>query len=1736
MGRNMNTGATSNESRTLPARVIVRLASKGAGVLRLLSGSTGGHAWPGRRKGTFLLMVVGMLAVIGVLTLIYAGIGLSDRQKGGAIAKADRVENIPENVANYIAGVIGDDALDVEISPTSGTPPFVTTRAAFDYPSVNPQVVSVVTGANQARFTPTGSFWRDSTSATVVIPTLWRDTDPYLSPNAPSFLGDASDPMYNEPAHRRNRDWATLSLVSPDGRAVNLANLRGNFDAESGFGTGANGLPRISANLYKIGDAAGVARVSLGPAPRPWDVATGQRWLFRPAMDANYPASDPRNLLNMYADADGDGYLDAIWQELRDASNPLGVLNAISEDPQYRLFIATKVVDLSGLVNVNTAGDFVAPPELGHPVGSSPTEVSVRTLLQGGSTWDETAINGASGGYDGIFGLPATLDDYSNYDPQAALLIGGEAYRVLTMSRRAGVSAPLVGESPWETRPIYRGDGDGTTPDPLDDFKLFHTIDDPVTQWPFWDFLTPSGTTGAMSQAARREAYYNALEADNQGAVYRRDTSGNPVDVLWLGQFGSTDLLELMTRRGVNNDNVRSDLELAVSGRLDTLPDYSPLRDNRSHRAEFTMTTASPTGDASEQALQLAYSDIRRLLTTVSGAREIRAAAGASPDVLTSDDLRVDAATLLRFSQAKNPTQPTQDYVTQQPARQPIFGTADQRAENHSFNRIFTGYANALLPYSNEAGSWQDPTGSGAAEATLTYGGRGAEQAIYHAAWMTLNLFDSYDRNGEPSVYTLLLDGSARQNGLDPLEYPWWHAGHDLDLDYVSSAVDNAGRYRDPTQSRLAQRSRSDQTRAKAVDLIGVEAEPFLTAMTMITVYADSGTDDTGTPGPGNEVKIRGDVTKANDEFLFRVLAFQLTNPFNVDIDLGGYTTVDRTTGVGSWPDGVDVADPRFPTFDTFKDYHYIKFGGRTFPLVRLKEEPSAAGGGNLGITMNPIKIPAGETVVVYALSQIPSVILRDRLHPADSNITPAQYNDPLWFENTIIRRMIASTSEGVSNAYWIPEMMPDTTTAPGELGIAENSGRPSPRLIANTFKSGVGGSSNTGFNTFGQLIYKDTQAAPVEAENKTAQLWRTMRVPGTPEATIDGDPLGVNLESTDLLVDRLRAPTASNMDVRFADGDVTIQGTDAGSESGFAMSLFEWVRRPSDPNAGTGGGTIPLGAIPAYCLERKQVEASGNSWNSHGGENNVGATIPRSDFAGVAGAPSFQAWRASQIGNTLVPEVANAPRNQSNTSNPVNGKPSVAGVPFNAIYTEIPIDNNYFSADRFTRTPGVGESNPPPGKPTDSTRLRVVDMLMPLAIGPMHQPDALVPAEWASVGLTDTDVQWTTLSEALALSYGYERELGTLGADTSAVACDMFGATTVVDPSLVPQTDVIRPLDRGRLVLDDYVPFLDVDADANYTPGTDAQRAPATPLALNVLDLFTVRPPSLTRSRSGVVNMNTMPTPVARAVPMLSPDLDTAATPTDPSLPDMGGTQGQKRWWWVSSGGAGSTELTSSSDLATTLVAFRDKTTERFRQSSVSSGNVPVTGVPELVSFAEAAGVPLDQYNQLTARSVLTGVPGIREDAGFRTPGEIMLARARDLTNPTNTARATHNIDFLGYLPGDSSRKGVSFGLYEDPNNSSNLIPNAIRDDYEQKLAVAGGALGSLSTRSDVYGVWFIINGYTREDVDGLRTPGQPAASGSDAPMVPSLQKRFFMVVDRSNVVRRGDKPRILMLREVPL
>lgn len=183
--------------------------------------------------------------------------------------------------------------------------------------------------------------------------------------------------------------------------------------------------------------------------------------------------------------------------------------------------------------------------------------------------------------------------------------------------------------------------------------------------------------------------------------------------------------------------------------------------------------------------------------------------------------------------------------------------------------------------------------------------------------------------------------------------------------------------------------------------------------------------------------------------------------------------------------------------------------------------------------------------------------------------------------------------------------------------------------------------------------------------------------------------------------------------------------------------------------------------------------------------------------------------------------------------------------------------------------------------------------------------------------------------------------------------------------------------------------------------------------------------------------------------------------------------------------------------------------------------GEVPLPTLPTTGNF------PLD-------RETFTGIDGLRTTPGFGSLGELFAVRLNpELINFESNVRwftLRHlSIDQLGY---DERAQGVAPNALGDPVTMlpelyGNSTPGNTVDDYAEKLAIANGVLNLISVRSDYYAVWFVVQGYRESDVANLRP---------EDPLIPSLQKRYIMVVDRSNVVEAGDQPRIVLLKEVPL
>ncbi|MEZ6318806.1 MAG: hypothetical protein R3B49_08645 [Phycisphaerales bacterium] len=373
-----------------------------------------------------------------MLGAIYISIGQTDTRSASAVRRHVQVTEIQQDVADTIAHTIAIDRLDTWFVPsTSNTGGFNTQleyREAMDYPFTDWSLRSVKTGGVQdwELFSPRGG--NGVTSSTFGVPSDQDHrvaSDPWLSSTEPEYLGPlwweytGSSPVrtfsQNNPEYfwLDNRDWRQVSNLADDGRFVNLWNLRpegGGFDAEPGVGFDGT-KPRMTANLtlyeprdpnnqesplravdpYNDGKvwvpgspdriSIGLSGIDLLNTPAVWTMY--QRYAFLPLnqpffiYDRNNQIADwssPDYPAYQWADADGDGMADSRWCELINASDPNNIIR-LNDDPDYRVFFAARVMDLSALVNVNTAGDQLTVPTTEWPVGLTPTEVDVRRLL-----------------------------------------------------------------------------------------------------------------------------------------------------------------------------------------------------------------------------------------------------------------------------------------------------------------------------------------------------------------------------------------------------------------------------------------------------------------------------------------------------------------------------------------------------------------------------------------------------------------------------------------------------------------------------------------------------------------------------------------------------------------------------------------------------------------------------------------------------------------------------------------------------------------------------------------------------------------------------------------------------------------------------------------------------------------------------------------------------------------------------------------------------------------------------------------------------------------------------------------------------------------------------------------------------------------------------------------------------------------------------------------------------------
>ncbi len=1946
------------------------------------------------RRGSALLIVIGTLALVAVFAAVYISIGRTDRRAANALQSRIEQRDNSINVGEYLAGVIGDDRLDAYVQYDVNSQPFgrrEVTDAPYTDWTRRSEVDIGTTSEEALLFTPTGGPFEMSGLGPL---TDYRvASDPWLASTTPTFLGNPGDPLVlderpfasyelfdqsypNSKNFLDNRDWLQISNFAPDGRPVNLFNLRptvpdenyggllgadtavGGFDAEPGFGTSPRvdmrDIRRMSNYLsllrpatqgdpeslirafdpavegvwipgYNDPQMIGLTGSDLYNTPAVWTMY--QRFMLMPmnqpfvtlSRNGNESSwADPDYPYYQYADADGDGFADSRWFELRSArdtgegggSQPREDIQSLYEQGDFRYFIAARAIDLSSMVNVNTATDQLVPPTLEYPIGLTPADVDLRRLLtmqdaasdylyQGNMSpmslgaahrpyvaadepqYGPTRPQGSAGFEDR--NIRRDVADYWNYkhqwpigatsDPRnldsssSAMLIGRYAYEALKRSYNLGgtLSNKYKG---------YDLEFGGTVSQRTD--LLQYQAD-------------PSDTAvipGRITQEQRFEQYQRVGRLNPlNGSLAMANTDST--NTFGSGLYGLDDLTELLTYHGLNDPDFTSRLERVVDGRYES-PQTGVLDDALQTRRLGPLFSNRPLSlDRFQHGL--AMSDISQNPNTPPtydnpGIREVNGRVSFNSMAMLSLSPRRRMTTVSGYvplspdERVPNAAMPV---ALSGESSLPLLSSAVSSA-----NTLFGVYTGSLAGGIEDMRSlaWENDISMHDAfeYSTLFYGHRGPELALRIAAHAAVNMKDFADGDQTPSVATLLVDNNRRNDLTSTTNFPtnadMIQPSNQWYRDYPGRA---AGLFFDaepgtPVPPTVLADNQLDVHR-QAVNVYGIEATPIISEVTTFYLYTDA--SDTvggdldylpdvrprrrpnGLVGPIPDetdlvpITIKGDDDiVGNADLLMKCIAFQLHNPWDEAISLGGEgrNTRDPLTRMRD-PNNENIIDT---STDQFEFGYYIEWNGYFFKLAEF--ERYYAPDMNSGSTRT-----IDQTLTISGGS---SMNPGTSIPPTGGYLDPASYPD-FTARNVVMapgetRTFFAiaypafdiSTNELAIESKWrdvldaygdLPDTyLPGTGTDADMDGLVDGTDfrgwtGPAEEWVSNQFIPRAANfdpddliglpvmihpmSPQTGeylpdtvvydyFNSAGTHtgpMFDQIEMATGRKDNTEVRLWKKITTPAEEENdTRFANRITQNLLHNDLLVDRFAVTGVAQ---KLLDGDQEIENT-VGFEENYpdpgrpdeinaevrndntGYSILRWHTSTTKDSNDTDydGSNFEIddeeaGQVREWMLRTRQVRADAviNEFDSYSEPLSIedfrdvtGPTIGTDIFAG------FDSLAKSDY------EVHIKPRDMF-TVDPV----VVTGAlpPFRKTETrilEVAVNNGSNPAEKFGRDsnggkwthPGAGmiglhqgdtitsmdasipsdlsADNMRPqiatNSPTMTNGQRLADLLLPLGIGPTYAPDS--PGSLDDNNANYFADEWMTFTEALAIALGYEDP------NPAAMTADNIWSSTWADAANIQE----RVLDDGRLALDRYVSYYNANTSENppeFTVGDDWLRGSGVPMALGVIDRARAIAPieqatdpvnptgmaliaqDLTRPTFGSININTAPVEVLRLLPGLSPSRAQYVNgPTGGMIePEWWGSQYMDTDVPDNMVATDFISLAQNPDVAAAIVAYRDRlygipnTAARpdpFMDSydlapafvGVSTPNLPAF-LNNLVDEDPTLGtIPTNVLDRRT----FTGIDGLRNTPGFGSLGELLAVQADpefESTNANAWNRLRHlSIQQLGY---DERAQGIEPG----PDGEITILPQVFGsdnvgqtvDDYAEKLAMANGVVNMLSVRSDYYAVWFVLQGYKESDVANLRPQD---------PLIPSLHKRYLMIVDRTNVVEPGDKPNIVLLKEIPL
>lgn len=836
---------------------------------------------PSRRRGrgSVLVLVLGVLAILSIAALSYVTIVRLDRASSVSSGRREGFQSQVDTVIEELRAVVGADLWGNKIVdptvPEDQWPSMFEDGESRDVPFTDLTTFNAKSDPQDASLPDTAASILNARSS-LSSPFVALPDDAWLAPTEPERL-PAPDydlsPTWSQVSNIRSAyRWRddTQQWVRGDGRFVDLGGW---------FFAARDGAADPSVSLIDWSEPAIATNAAIGPINGTSGLTPNNSEVFDLQMNAlegltpdELRGAPTNSDLRQWADTDGDFRPDARWTVIDTLTG--GGLNWV---------VATRIIDASSLVNVNTAIELGLPNDAGiHRAlgdGSTPADVDLYRLLVGSAR--------------------PNSDPYDYEVRVDRLEDAGGAFATHLFD---GLNSEELLQQIFDSQDAFITDR-GIT-DTYDTRLCYPALD---------TYSTRPWRPNQRLTIEQRRVLWDLFGVNPQRPLSRLAVGYPTRDVADLAAFHATNNLSLISRTEQIFDGTESD------GYLPGLQSANPERDNYGPlRSKETSTLArrytpvggDPVTDGLPTLDMIKYST-RRLLTTVSGTGLYNPVPALNrrdrnpyQSISSLEKLRVDRS--LRATGNVNGSANNM----QQAFASFLWALAPTLTDEPLSRTLDSGNAFGLI--STDAHYGGGPTGPARRLYPDPGGAWNSTFAIVTAASMAANLADAVDRD-------LLASGSDRQSTHTPTVLRVFNRRADTDQPetlarrelntfngetydefYLNLSmpqgdvpITNALRYQNGG-------SINDLPQAEPYVIVGQERTPYISEAFVMVVLSNREQSD-GTDDNTEDGVVGGDESTWGDA-IGCVFAVELYNPWDTEISTEGLSIVLPDT-----PDLIDA-------------------------------------------------------------------------------------------------------------------------------------------------------------------------------------------------------------------------------------------------------------------------------------------------------------------------------------------------------------------------------------------------------------------------------------------------------------------------------------------------------------------------------------------------------------------------------------------------------------------------------------------------------------------------------------------------------------------------------------------------------------------------------------------------------------------------------------------------------------